>query len=166
MPYINLTSYQVKDTDKIKKKVMVFTEGTILGPRNLLNIYAISKYIPIGNCVNKIRAWEAQGAEIYYFTSRKTRKQIDAFKQILEKYQFAGTRLYYRGKGQKYQDIVEKVVPDILIEDDCRSIGGEWQMCITNVKPEIKKKIISAAVTEFKGIDHLPDLITDFKQET
>jgi len=48
-----------------------------------------------------------------------------------------------------------------LIEDDCKSIGGAWQMCITKVKPEIKKNIVSIIVPEFKGIDNLP---TDIQQ--
>jgi len=51
---------------------------------------------------------------------------------------------------------VETLKPDILIEDDCKSIGGAWQMCITIVKPDIKKNILSIAVPEFRGIDHLP----------
>jgi len=52
-------------------------------------------------------------------------------------------------------------MPDILIEEDCRSIGGQWQMCITHVEPELKSKIKSIVVKEFKGIDHLPDDLPD-----
>ncbi|MFH1564916.1 MAG: hypothetical protein ABIC82_03640 [bacterium] len=36
-------------------------------------------------------------------------------------------------------------------------------MTITNVKPEIKQKIKSICVKEFKGIDHLPDNILILK---
>jgi hypothetical protein len=80
-------------------------------------------------------------------------------KLLLLKLNFPGNRLYYRGKGQKYKDIIEEVVPDILIEDDCRSIGGAWQMCITHVNPECKTGLKSIVVREFRGIDHLPDLL-------
>ncbi|MGL4369859.1 MAG: hypothetical protein ACRCUT_09355, partial [Spirochaetota bacterium] len=66
-------------------------------------------------------------------------------------------RLYYRGTREKYRDIAEELAPDILIEDDCRSIGGKWQMTITYVRKDIKHKISSVAVKEFKGIDFLPD---------
>ncbi|OGE71166.1 hypothetical protein A2617_01400 [Candidatus Daviesbacteria bacterium RIFOXYD1_FULL_41_10] len=52
---------------------------------------------------------------------------------------------------------MENVLPDILIEDDCESIGGEIEMCYPNIKPEIKEKIKHIIVKEFQGIDHLPD---------
>lgn len=61
-----------------------------------------------------------------------------------------------REKKETYKDIAECLKPDILVEDDCRSIGGKRQMCIYNVREEIKQHIKSAAVPEFKGIDHLP----------
>ncbi len=138
--------------------IMLFAEGTVLGPKSILGLYFHTKYIPIANCREKIRAWEEQGAEIVYITSRKTEKQVDEIKDLLEKYDFPGRRLYYRDRKQKYKDIVEAVMPDILIEDDCRSIGGQWQMCITHVNPELKEKMKSIVVKEFKGIDHLPDL--------
>lgn len=37
--------------------------------------------------------------------------------------------------------------------DDCRRIGGQKEWCITNVKAEVKSKIQSVIVPEFKGID-------------
>ncbi len=48
---------------------------------------------------------------------------------------------------------------DILVEDDCRSIGGADEMTITHVRPEIKTKIKSIVVEEFRGIDNLSDNI-------
>ncbi len=62
---------------------------------------------------------------------------------------------------ETYKDIAERVIPDILIEDDCESIGGEKEMTITFVKPEIKQKIKSIIVKEFSGIDHLPDKLQE-----
>lgn len=41
-----------------------------------------------------------------------------------------------RRKGEQYSEIVERIRPDNLIEDDCRSIGGQKEWCITNVKEE------------------------------
>lgn len=139
--------------------IMLFTEGTVLGPKSILGLYFHARYVPIGNCVEKIRKWEEQGAEIIYVTSRRTEKQVGEIRHLLEKYDFPGTKLHYRKKGQKYSDIVEAIMPDILIEDDCRSIGGQWQMCITHVKPEFKAGLKSIVVREFRGIDHLPDLL-------
>lgn len=140
--------------------IMIFTEGTVLGPKNRLGLYFHTSYIPIGNCIEKIRSWEAQGANIVYITSRKSEKQVGDIRHLLDKYGFPGSHLYHREKNQKYKDVIEAVMPDILIEDDCRSIGGQWQMCITYMKPELKEKIKSIAVREFKGIDHLPDALS------
>ena len=150
--------WNIKDRAKeMNKIIMLFTEGTVFGPKNILGFYFHTKYIPIGNCRQKIRAWDEQGAEIVYITSRKTEKQVDEIRDLLKRYDFPDGRLYYRDRKQKYKDIVEEIMPNILIEDDCRSIGGRWQMCITYVNPELKEKIQSIVVKEFKGIDHLPD---------
>jgi hypothetical protein len=142
---------------------MIFTEGTILGPKNILEYFFCSRYIPIGGCVGKIRCLEEQGAEILYCTSRKREKNRNAIADILRRYHFPGTRLYYRAEKQRYKDIIEEVMPDILIEDDCKSLGGAWQMCITDVKPEVKGKIKSIVVKEFVGLDSLPVSLTELK---
>ena len=50
-------------------------------------------------------------------------------------------------------------MPDVLVEDDCASIGGAEQMTITNIDTTIKKRMKSIVVREFSGIDWLPDKI-------
>lgn len=153
----NGNSYKAKD----KVKIVVFTEGTVLGPKSFIYHFSHSSYVPIGDSVDRLKAWEQQGAEILYITSRKKEKQVEKIKELLLKYDFPGEYLYYRGLGEKYKDIVEGVIPGVLIEDDCRSIGGSWQMCITYVKPEIKDRIKSIVVREFKGVDCLPCKLQD-----
>lgn len=138
-----------------QRKVMIFVEGTILKPKSWLSLYNHKSYIPIGNAVSITKKWQKQGADIIYCTSCKGNKAED-IATLLIKYGFIGSKLYYRDKGQKYSRLVEEIKPNILIEDDCRSIGGSWQMCITYVQPEIKNIIKSVVVKEFKGIDHLP----------
>ena len=98
-----------------------------------------------------------QGAEIVYLTSRRKPKEIKMIQGILDKYEFPKGKLLHREGDENYNDVAERVIPDILIEDDCESIGGEKEMTITFVKPEIKRKIKSICVKEFGGIDHLPD---------
>lgn len=154
MPYIKLA-----DSHPAKMKIMIFAEGTILKPKSLLLLYNHRFYIPIGNAAALIGTWN-QDAEIIYCTSRKG-KQAEEIAQLLMQYGFTGSKLYFREGRQKYQDIIESVRPDILIEDDCRSIGGSWQMCITHVAPQIKNTIKSIIVKEFKGIDHLSASVHD-----
>ncbi len=150
MPYIELSKEQIS-----KYKILIFTEGTILKPKSVFTLLSHKDYIPIGSSVKQIAEWHAQGAEIVYCTSRR-RQQAAEIADLLKKYGFSGARLYYRDTRQKYKDIVEEIKPYILIEDNCKSIGGSWQMCITHVDPELKETIKSIVVREFKGIDHLP----------
>ena len=141
-----------------KPIILVFVEGTILKPKSWHSLYNHNAYVPIGNAVKKISAWQEQGATIVYCTSRRN-KQADTIADLLKQHGFVGAFLAVREQGEKYKDIVELLQPDVLIEDDCKSIGGAWQMCITKVSPEIKSLIHSVVVPEFKGIDHLPTYI-------
>lgn len=149
MPYI-----QLAEAHSSKMKIMIFAEGTVLKPKSLIFLYNHRSYIPIGRAVSLIDAWSKQDAEILYCTSRRG-KQAEEVARLLQTHGFAGSRLYFRDKMEKYKDIIESVRPDVLIEDDCRSIGGSWQMCITHVASEVKGTIKSIIVKEFKGIDHL-----------
>ena len=156
-------------------KILVFTEGTILMHKTahgqdrvsivkqvinkILSVTDYAKYIPIGNAVGKIQKWQNRGAEIIYLTSRRTNEQISDIRSVLQKYKFPGGLLEYRKTGEEYKDVAERIMPDILIEDDCESIGGEKEMTYTHIKPEAKAKIKSVVIKEFGGIDYLPDNI-------
>lgn len=153
-----------KDND-FKIKILIFTEGTIIGPRNLFQHFNHASYVPIGTSSEKTFDWYKQGADIIYLTSRKRKIQVVTIADILGENNFTPGILISREGNEMYKDIVESVKPDILIEDDCRSIGGKWQMCITYVKPDIKRRIKSIVVKEFQGIDHLPKMAIDLQSE-
>jgi len=154
-------------------KLLVFTEGTILMHKNAKgkkrkeivqqiknnenSVHDFGSYTPIGNSVKKLKKWERQYLKIYYLTSRKNDKEIQEIKKILIKYDFPKGELFYCKDGEEYKDVAERILPDILIEDDCESIGGKSEMTITNVKSEFKAKIKSVVIKEFEGIDGLPD---------
>jgi hypothetical protein len=159
-------------------KILVFTEGTVLTnnkwiglPREEL-VKQVKKWSnlskeelqkagdapsPIGNCVRKIGAWKEQGATIVYLTSRTKPEEVDIIRGILKKYEFPEGRLLFRKEGEDYKDVAEKVMPDIIVEDDCESIGGEGEMTYPGIRAELKSKIESIVVKESGGIDHLPD---------
>lgn len=145
-------------------KIMIFAEGTVLKPKSALAHFNHKAYVPIGGCVSLIQKWAAQGAAIVYCTSLR-KKQVQSMAELLQSYGFCGTRLYFRDQGETYSRLVEQIRPDILIEDDCRSIGGAWQMCITGVAPQDKQHIHSVVVREFKGIDHLPEEVLALQKE-
>ena len=51
--------------------------------------------------------------------------------------------------GEEYKDVAERVMPDVLIEDDCESIGGEIEMSYPHIKDELRARIRSVVVKEF-----------------
>ena len=121
------------------------------------SIYNWSTYIPIGHSVEKLQKWKTRGAKILYLTSRIKPWEVEEIKSVLKNHGFPDGKLLFRQKGEEYKDVAEKAMPDVLIEDDCESIGGREEMTITHIKPDLKKKIKSVVVKEFEGVNHLPD---------
>lgn len=157
-------------------KIMVFTEGTLLTHQDWQGLsrseivrrvkqgyplldFALSK--PLGEAVAKLRQWQRQGASIFYLTSRTQSHEIEAIRSVLRNYDFPAGPLFFRRHSEDYQDIAERVLPDVLVEDDCESIGGETEMTYPQIRPEYKERIRSVVVKEFGGIDHLPDNLGD-----
>ncbi|MEK7143413.1 MAG: hypothetical protein AAB756_01130 [Patescibacteria group bacterium] len=154
-------------------KILIFTEGTIIMHKSALGLLReeivrqamenkpivknFAEYVPTGNAVEKIKKWKEQGGEIIYFSSRRTPEQLADIRLVLKKYNFPAGELEYRKGGETYKDAGERIVPDILIEDDCETIGGEKEMISPHLKPEVKNKVKSIVVKEFGGIDHLSD---------
>lgn len=152
-------------------KIMVFTEGTIFTHSDWIGLtreqtirriqdgerpdYAGT--VPIGNAAAKIRAWSAAGAQIVYLTSRRSSEEVEQTRQILRHYGFPSGEVLFRLEGEDYGDAAERAMPDLLIEDDCESIGGEIEMTYPHIRPEHQARIASIVLKEFGGIDHLPD---------
>jgi len=162
-------------------KILVFTEGTIImhssakglsreervkqSQTRERSVHDYRDYIPNDNSVEKLLCWKKQGAEIYYLTSRTTSEEIDDVKFVLEKYSFPNNQnLLYREKGEEYKDVAEKLMPDIIVEDDCESIGGEVEMTYPHIREDKKPKIKSIVVKEFGGIDYLPNELSELKK--
>jgi len=158
-------------------KIIVFTEGTILMHRKGVghsreeivqqvkdddeSLHDFRSYVPIGNSAGKLMRWRSQGAEMAYLTSRTEPDEIDDIGQVLEEHGFPAGELVIRQEDEDYGDVVERIIPNVLVEDDCESIGGADEMTITQVSPEIRRGIKSVVVEEFGGIDHLPDRVEE-----
>jgi hypothetical protein len=158
-------------------KILVFLHGTTTMHKNAVgrshdeilhqvaseepSIRDFSSYVPVGNAVRKLKTWQEQGAQIEYLSSRRMAGELEMDESVLAKYSFPEGPIHFRQPGETYKDVAERIVPDILIEDDCECIGGAEQMTITFVKPEIKQRIKSIVIKEFGGIDHLPDQLLD-----
>jgi hypothetical protein len=120
-------------------------------------------YIPVGNAVKKLQEWKEQGATICYLSSHKNAKDVERDKLVLEKYGFSDGHIFYRRNQEEYKDVIERIrpLPDVIVEDDCESIGGKFEMVYPNLKPELKNRIKSIVVREFEGIDYLPNIISE-----
>lgn len=158
---------------KKKPRILVFLHGTSIMHRNALalsrekiiqqvvdgfddSIYDFTSYVPIGNVVEKLITWQKQGAEIAYLSSHKSLDNVKKDEVVLNRYNIPKGDIYYR-KESNWNLLIGEVKPDILIEDDCESIGGEYQMTYPNLDTDKKSQILSIVVREFGGIDHLPD---------
>ena len=84
-----------------------------------------SSYIPVGNAVKKLKTWISQGAEIMYLSSHEDIESVEKDVQVLKKYNFPEAEVFFRQNMERYEDIAERLLPDVLIEDNCESIGGE-----------------------------------------
>lgn len=121
-------------------------------------------YVPIGNVAKKLQTWTRQSVEVLYLTSRTKSTEIEAIKSVLKKHNFPEGKLLFRRRGEEYRNVIERIMPDVMVEDDCESIGGEDEITYTHLKPELKKKIKSIVVQEFGGIDRLPDSVSALRQ--
>ena len=135
-------------------KILVFLHGTAIMHRNALghtrlehvqqvldkddSIYNFASYVPVGDVVKKLQAWEEQGAEIEYLSSHRRVEDVEKDKQVLRVYGFPEGQVFFRSSGEEYKDVAERALPDVLIEDDCESIGGEKEMTYPNIQPELK----------------------------
>ncbi len=129
---------------------------------SIRSIHDYRNYIPVGNAVKKLNHWKRQEAEIYYLSSRKTPQEVADIKYVLEKYNFPDNHnLFFRKKGEQYKDVAERLLPDVIVEDDCESIGGEVEMTHPHIRADFKSKIKSIIVKEFGGIDHISNNLSD-----
>lgn len=135
-------------------RIMIFVEGTTFYTKPPLFLFTKYGYKPIGNAVNTVNSLYNKGHCIFLCSYvHKTRHAF--IKSVIDFYGMKYTEILCRNKGEQYSELVERVRPDILIEDDCKSIGGQKECCITNVRKEIKATIHSIIVPEFAGIDNI-----------
>ncbi|MCR4305972.1 MAG: hypothetical protein NUV73_02730 [Candidatus Daviesbacteria bacterium] len=140
-------------------RILIFLHGILIKHKDKDSIVDYANYIPVGNAVEKLKKWQSQGAEILYLSSHENQEDIEKDKLVLERYNFPEGEIYWRKNRARYADVAERIMPDILIEDDCESIGGEKEMVYSDIKPELKARIKHIVVKEFEGINHLQDRV-------
>jgi hypothetical protein len=119
-----------------------------------------ASYVPIGDAVAKLALWHGQGAEIVYLSSHRNPSDISKDESLLRRFGFPPGRVVARTDGEDYGDTAARIDPDVIVEDDCESIGGTVEMTFPRLRPDMRDSIISVVVREFEGIDHLPDEVS------
>jgi hypothetical protein len=98
-------------------------------------VYDFAAYVPVDNVVNKLRAWSRQGADIVYLSSHRRCGGVEIDKAVLHRHAFPDGEVFFRQPDEQYHHVAERVRPDILIEDDCESIGRESEMTYPEIQP-------------------------------
>ncbi len=130
-------------------RILVFTEGTILNSSR--------GWVLIGNAANKLRTWQERGATISYLSSKRDRESLDRVRKALKDGGAPDGELFFRQGSEHYGQAAERSHPDVIVEDDCKSIGGAVEMTYPKLSPESRTRTSSVVVAEGGGIDHLPN---------
>jgi hypothetical protein len=116
-----------------------------------------ANYVPVGNAAEKLGAWAIKGADLLYLSSHRDSLDVAADRAVIGRWAFPPGDVLWRGKGETYADVVARASPDVLVEDDCESIGGREETASAHLSPEVSARVHSIVVKEFGGIDDLPD---------
>ena len=120
------------------------------------SLHDYAAYAPVDNAVAKLERWLGQRAQMDYLSSHRNAEDVAKDASVLRKHRFPSGRVLARQPGESYGGLAQRAMPDVLIEDDCESIGAD-QITYTQIRPELRAHIKSIIVHEFGGIDHLPD---------
>ena len=154
-------------------KILVFLHGTTIMHATALGktrqqrvqqvldreqgVADFASYVPTEGAISKLLSWAAQGAQIVYLSSHRKAPLVELDTTVLRIHGFPAGEVLHRGASGTYAQIVEDVMPDVLLEDDCESFGGQKHMAFPNLSPELQGRIRSIVIPEFGGLDHLPD---------
>ncbi len=154
-------------------KIAVFLHGTALMHRGAVGqtreqrvsqvrdgtdetVREFANYVPVEKAVEKLRRWQEQGAELIYLSSHRNRDDVAKDEAVLARHGFPHGPVVARAAGETYGEMIARERPDILIEDDCESIGAD-EIAYSQIRSDRRDAIKSIIVPEFGGIDHLPD---------
>lgn len=153
--------------------ILIFTHGTIVMHREaegvtraervrqsqqrIAGVFDVAQYAPVEGAREKLWRWHTLGAQIAYLGPSRKPENMAKNEVLLRHLNFPPGPLNHRGPTETYAEVVERLAPDVYIEDDCESISGEAEMATPHLSPAARARIACIVVPEFGGIDHLPD---------
>jgi hypothetical protein len=112
-----------------------------------------ASYVPTEAAVAKARAWQRGGADVCYLSSHRSAAAARVDRDVLDRHGFPAGPVFFREPGESYADVARRAGADVLVEDDCESIGGSVEM----TAPGLGDAVRCIVVPEFGGLAHLPD---------
>ena len=116
-----------------------------------------ASYIPTPGAAEKLAAWERRGATLAYLSSHRRPDDIRADESVIRRHGFPSGPVHGRREGEDYGALVERLGLDVLVEDDCESIGGAAQTCAAQLSPAGRQSVRCIVLPEFSGLASLPD---------
>lgn len=114
-------------------------------------------YVPTPGAVEKIEAWCQRGASVAYFTSHRHPEDIAADEEVLRRHGFPTGPVHARRPNESYGAAVQRLHPDLVIEDDCESIGGALETIDAQLTDAASRNIRCIVLPEFAGLGSLSD---------
>jgi hypothetical protein len=121
------------------------------------SVLDFASYVPTPGTAQKLAAWQRHGATIVYLSSHRHRDDIRADESVIGRYRFPAGPVHGREEGEDYGSLVERLGLDVLVEDDCQSIGGTAQTCAAELNPASRQSLRCVVLPEFHGLADLPD---------
>ena len=114
-------------------------------------------YIATPHAAGKLAAWRERGAVIVYLSSHRRAADLSADEAVIRRAGFPDGPVHARRDGEDYGALAGRLELDVLVEDDCESIGGAGQTCAARLSPDARRRIRCVLVPEFAGLGDLPD---------
>ena len=154
-------------------RILVFLHGTAIMHRTAVgrpraervrqarqrdrSVLDFASYVPTEAAVEKVRTWHRHGAAICYLSSHQDPADVELDRAVLTAHGFPAGTLFSRGPGESYAEAARRAAADIVVEDDCESIGGRSQTIAAGLAAAPGRAVTSVIVPEFGGLAQLPD---------
>jgi hypothetical protein len=154
-------------------RILVFLHGTAIMHRTAVGrpraervrqsvqrdraVLDFASYVPTEAAVEKVRTWQGHGAVISYLSSHQEAADVELDRAVLTAHGFPAGTVFSRGPGESYADVARRTGADVLVEDDCESIGGRSRTTAAGLAATPGRAVTSVIVPEFGGLAHLPD---------
>ncbi|HET7013186.1 MAG TPA: hypothetical protein VFI65_04715 [Streptosporangiaceae bacterium] len=121
------------------------------------SIWEFAEYIPTPGTAEKLAAWDRHGASIVYLSAHRQAEYVHADESVIKHHEFPAGPVCAREWGEDYGALVDRLDLDVLVEDDCESIGGVSKTCTFMLSMEARRSVRSIVLPEFLGLGGLPD---------